>query len=140
MENVESPKISVVMPVYNGERFLREAVDSILNQTYKDFEFIIIDDGSTDQTSAILDTYQDPRIVRLTHPTNLGLVRSLNDGIAIARGEYIARMEADDWCLRDRYEKNGRFLDSHQEIMVLGTAWTRVADHGNVQRLVVNNR
>ncbi|MBP7103498.1 MAG: glycosyltransferase, partial [Bacteroidales bacterium] len=64
----ETPVISVVMPVYNGERFLREAIDSILNQTYKDFEFIIIDDGSTDQTSAILDTYQDPRIVRLTHP------------------------------------------------------------------------
>jgi glycosyltransferase involved in cell wall biosynthesis len=138
MENLEPPKISVVMPVYNGERFLREAVDSILNQIYKDFEFIIIDDGSTDQTSAILDTYQDPRIVRLTHPTNLGLVRSLNDGIAIARGEYIARMDADDWCLPERFDKQVRFLDSHPDIMVLGTACTRVADHGKVQRLVVN--
>ncbi|HOV30198.1 MAG TPA: glycosyltransferase [Anaerolineaceae bacterium] len=138
MENIESPKISVVMPVYNGGRFLREAIDSILNQTYEDFEFIIIDDGSTDQTSAILDSYQDTRIVRLTHTTNLGLVQSLNDGIAIARGKYIARMDADDWCLPERFEKQVRFLDSHPDVAVLGTACTRVTDNGKVQRVVEN--
>lgn len=118
------PMISVIMPIYNGELFLREAIDSILNQTYTNFEFIIIDDGSTDQTAAILNTYSDPRIIRITHPQNLGLVKSLNDGIAQARGEYFARMDADDISFPERFEKQIQFMNDHPEIGMLG---------GNVQ-------
>jgi len=81
----ETPEVSVVMSVYNGERHLRESIDSILNQTFDDFEFIIINDGSTDGTCEILESYDDPRI-RLIHQENIGLTRSLNEGIHLARG------------------------------------------------------
>ena len=82
-----SPRVSVLMSVYNGARYLRDAVDSILGQTFTDFEFIIVDDGSTDETPAILNSYTDPRIVRLRNETNIGLTRSLNKGLVVARGE-----------------------------------------------------
>ena len=87
------PMVSVLMSVYNGERYLRESVESILNQTLADFEFIIIDDGSTDSTAAILDTYTDPRIVRLHNPQPIGLARSLNRSLMVARGEFLARQD-----------------------------------------------
>ncbi len=114
------PRVSVIMPVYNGEQFLREAVDSILGQTFTDFEFIIIDDGSTDGTRAILESYSDPRIV-LVHQENQGLVRSLNRGLRMARGEYIARQDADDVSLPERLEKQVAYLDTHPMTGVLGT-------------------
>ena len=115
-----TPTISVLMPVYNGERFLSEAITSILTQTFTDFEFIIIDDGSTDGTGSILDFYSDPRIVRITHPRNLGIAPSLNDGIGQAKGDFIARMDADDISLPERFEKQIQFLGDHPEIGVLG--------------------
>ena len=90
-----SPKVSVVASVYNGERYLQESVESILNQTFSDFEFIIVDDGSTDGTADILKSFSDPRIVRLCHPTNQGFCASLNDGLKAARGELIARHDTD---------------------------------------------
>ena len=98
------PKVSVLMSVYNGERYLREAVESILNQTFTDFEFIIIDDGSTDSSRAILASFDDPRIVLLQNETNIGLTRSLNEGLSLARGKYIARQDADDASLLERLE------------------------------------
>src|SRR6476619_2022139 len=85
-------KVSVIMPVHNGERYLREAVDSILNQTLRDFEFVIIDDGSTDGTVEILGSYTDPRLQIVHNRTNLGITASLNKALDMARGEYIARM------------------------------------------------
>jgi len=141
MENIESPKISVVMPVLNGEKYLAEAIDSILNQTFQDFEFIIVDDGSTDGTPEILQSYaqKDSRIQILTNPVNRGIGYSRNRGIAQSRGEYIANMDADDWCLPERFEKQASFLDSHPEIAVLGTACFIFSDHGNVhQRKLVH--
>ena len=114
------PRVSVVMAVYNGERFLRQAVDSILSQTYTDFEFIIIDDGSTDGTAVILDSYVDPRLRVLTQQ-NMGLVKSLNRGVDMARGEYIARMDADDISLARRLELQVRCLDAHWHTGALGT-------------------
>jgi glycosyltransferase involved in cell wall biosynthesis len=111
-DNVE-PRVSVVMAVYNGERYLREAVDSILGQTFQDFEFIIVEDGSADATPAILDGYTDPRLVRLRNQGNLGLTRSLNRGLATARGEYIARMDADDVSLPERLECQVAYLEAH---------------------------
>ena len=116
------PKVTVLMSVYNGERYLREAVESVLNQAFAGFEFIIIDDGSTDATSEILDGFGDPRIVRFMNERNIGLAGSLNKGLAMARGEYIARMDADDINLPERLAKQVVFLDEHREVGVVGCA------------------
>ncbi len=115
------PRVSVVMSVYNGERYLREAVDSILNQTFEDFEFIIINDGSTDGTREILESYRDPRI-RLFHQQNIGMCRSWNKGLALALGEYIARMDADDISLPERLESQMRLFEQRPEVSVVGCA------------------
>ena len=103
-------KVSVLMAVHNGEKYLRQAVDSILAQTFSDFEFIIVDDGSQDGTAHMLGEYLDPRIVLLKNETGIGLTKSLNLGLAIAKGDYIARMDADDISLPDRQQhKHLRF-------------------------------
>jgi len=120
-----SPTISVVMPVYNGEKYLREAIDSILNQTYNDFEFIIINDGSTDKTDEIILSYDDPRIVYIKNEENLQIVKTLNKGIDLAKGKYIARMDADDISLPKRFEKQMKFMEKNPEIGVCGT-WIEV--------------
>lgn len=100
-----TPLISVVMPVYNGETYLHEAIESILNQTYSDFEFIIINDGSTDNSWHVIKEYaeKDPRIVPITQE-NIGLTKSLNNGIQMAKGKYIARQDADDISLCNRLQ------------------------------------
>ncbi|MCU0498899.1 MAG: glycosyltransferase, partial [Anaerolineae bacterium] len=90
------PKVSVIMPLYNAEKHLQAALASVIAQTFTDYELIVIDDCSTDGTSAILATFDDPRIVRLRNDQNLGIVGALNRGLAIARGQYIARMDGDD--------------------------------------------
>jgi glycosyltransferase involved in cell wall biosynthesis len=92
---MDNPKITVLMPVYNGERYLRQAMDSILNQSVEDYEFLIINDGSTDRTLEILQSYKDPRIKVINNEGNIGLTAFLNRGLKIAKGEYIARMDAD---------------------------------------------
>jgi Glycosyl transferase family 2 len=124
-----TPLVSVVMAVFNGERFLREAMDSILQQSFRDLEFIVIDDGSTDQSGAILDSYQrnDPR-VRVIHQENKKLVESLNRGCALATGKYIARMDADDVAVPDRLAWQIEFLEAHPEVAVLGGA-VQFIDH-----------
>lgn len=130
------PRVSVVMSVYNGERYIRQAVESILNQTFGDFELLLIDDGSTDQTPAILKSFNDPRIVRITHPANLGLVTALKEGVEQARGELIARMDADDISSPDRFAKQIAFLDAHPEVGVLGTAMRQVDSRGRLLAIV----
>ena len=112
---MERIKISVVMAVYNGEVYLREAMESIIRQTYQNWELIVVDDASTDRTPQILAGYQDQRIHVLTNPTNLKLPASLNRGIAAATGKYILRMDADDICRLDRFEKQVAFMESHPE-------------------------
>ena len=116
-----TPTVSVVMSVFNGERFLPEAIDSILDQRFKDFEFIIVDDGSTDRSASILDSYQnsDSR-VRVFHEKHAGLVNSLNHGCALAQGKYIGRMDADDVASIDRLGLQVDFMELHKEIGVLG--------------------
>src|SRR5688572_25740567 len=115
------PTVSVVMTVYNTERYVREAVESILGQTFRDFEFIIIDDGSTDSAPAILREYadRDPRI-RLVSRPNTGIVRAANEGIALARGNYLARMDSDDVALPHRFEKQVRYLNEHPACVLVG--------------------
>lgn len=125
------PTISVVLSVYNGARFIRDAARSVLRQTFPDFEFILIDDGSTDDTSRILDELNDNRIVRIKNETNIGLVRSLNRGLETAKGRYIARADADDISDLTRFETQVRYLEAHPKVGVLGTAVRQTDVHGH---------
>lgn len=118
------PKVSVLMSVYNDAVHLEEAINSILNQTVKDFEFIIIDDGSTDISVDILRRYQeqDSRVKVYTNESNIGLAKSLNKGFLLSSGEYIARMDADDYAYPTRLQKQLEFMEAHKNIMVCGTS------------------
>lgn len=129
---MSAPKVTVLMPVYNGERFLREAVESILNQTFSDFEFIIINDGSSDHSVEIITSYNDSRINLVHNEKNLGLIATLNKGIDLAKGEYIARMDCDDVSLSERLEKQVSFLAAHPEVGVSGT-WCKSIGEGKVK-------
>jgi len=120
------------MSVYNGEQYLQEAIESILNQTFSDFEFLVIDDASTDSTPQILESYHDLRIRVIRNHENLGLTTSLNKGLALARGEYIARMDADDISLPERFDKQVAFLDNHPEIALIGTAKQVIDQRGSI--------
>ena len=127
------PCVSVLMSVYNGERYLEEAIESILNQTFRDFEFIIINDGSADGTAGILAHYQrvDDR-VRVYDQENRGLVASLNRGGQLARGEYIARMDADDVSLPERLRKQVDYMETHPEVGVMGTQMKQIDEKGRL--------
>lgn len=127
---MSNPVVSVVMPVYNGERFVAEAIESVLRQKFRDFEFILVDDGSSDGTAARLRFYGDSRIVILSNPSNQGLVASLNRAIAAARGRYIARADADDTCHEDRFAKQVAFLEENQSVGVLGSCMDQVDESG----------
>lgn len=109
------------MSVYNGERYLKEAMDSVLRQTFKDFEFIIINDGSTDNSKEIIESYKDERII-LINQKNMGLVKSLNTGILHANGKYIARQDADDVSVPDRFQKQIKFLEKRIDIVLVGSS------------------
>jgi len=122
----ERPKVTVLMSVYNGAKYIREAIDSILNQTFKDFEFLIIDDGSTDSSAEIIRSYSDPRIRLIRNEKNIGLTRSLNKGLKLATGQYIARMDADDISLPCRLETQGRFLDEHPRVGLISSSYIKI--------------
>ena len=125
------PKVSVVMSVYNSEKYLEEAIDSILNQTFQDFEFIIINDGSTDNSLQILKSYSDTRLI-VINQHNIGLTKSLNKGINIAKGQYIARMDSDDISLPQRFEKQIEFLDKNQDVVCIGTLSVFLNSQGKI--------
>lgn len=118
-----APQVSVLMPVYNGARYLRAAVDSILSQTLRDFELIAVDDGSTDGSGSLLADYQaqDARLRLLRQPSNQGIVAALNLGLQQARGEFIARMDCDDISHPDRLARQVAFLQAHPQVGMLGT-------------------
>ena len=118
-----SPRVSVVMSVYNGERYLAEAIDSILGQSMSDLEFIVIDDGSTDGTPRILEKYtaRDERVWVVRNERNLGLTRSLNRCLSLARGEYFARQDADDISLPERLALQVQLLDANPHVGAIGT-------------------
>lgn len=114
--------ISVVMSTYNtGVKMLQEAVESILSQTFRKFEFLLIDDGSTDESVAYLNSLQDERIRLIRNPVNFGLTKSLNIGLKAAKGKYIARMDADDISLPTRLEKQYAYMESHPDVILCGT-------------------
>ncbi len=118
------PKVTVLMSAYNAERYVAEAVDSVLAQTFSDLEFLIFEDASTDRTREILRGYSDPRIRLVENYANLGLTRNLQRGMLMARGEFVARMDADDVCMPQRLARQFDYLGTHPEIAVLGSAVT----------------
>ena len=134
--NGKSPAVSVILPTHNAINYLRLSIDSILCQTYRDFELIVVDDGSGDGTSVVLSSYVDPRIVRLVHAKSSGIVSALNGALAIAKGTYIARMDADDIALPDRLQKQVRYLDTHPDIAIVGS-WIR--GFGSVRRPYIHH-
>ncbi|MEM9830573.1 MAG: glycosyltransferase [Bacteroidota bacterium] len=115
------PVISVLMAVYNAEKYVAAAIESILNQSFKNFEFIILDDASTDSSKKIICGYQDERVRFIENKYNIGLTHSLNKGIALCKGRYIARMDADDISTPERLEKQVAFMETHPDIGVCGT-------------------
>jgi GT2 family glycosyltransferase len=115
------PPLNVLMPVHNGERYLRQAVASVLAQTFEAFEFIVVDDASTDGTAEILASFADPRLRILRNEENLGVVGSLNRAISASDSRYIARMDADDLCLPTRFARQVAFLDENPDVALLGT-------------------
>lgn len=130
MENMnQNMKLSVVMSCYNSSRFLRESIESILNQTYSDFEFIIWNDGSTDDTEQIIKSYDDARI-KYVKAENQGLGKALYDACLIAKGEYIARMDDDDVAYPWRFEKEIAFLDAHPDYILVSSCVDVIDEEG----------
>jgi glycosyltransferase involved in cell wall biosynthesis len=119
------PRVTVLMPVYNAERYLQDAVDSVLNQSFKDFEFLIIDDGSTDSTPDIINSYEDSRIRFLRNEKNFGISHTLNKGIALASCDLIARMDGDDISLPDRLMKQFTFMATNPRCAMV-SSWAEV--------------
>src|SRR6185295_9135648 len=128
------PQVSVLMSVYNGEKYLKEAMESILNQSFSDFEFLIFNDSSTDSSREIILSYNDPRIVLIDNKKNIGLTKTLNKGISLAKGKYIARMDADDVCHPERLNEQVNYLDKNAEVAVCGT-WVQFLNENEVVKL-----
>jgi glycosyltransferase involved in cell wall biosynthesis len=126
------PLVSVLLPVFNAEKYLAAALDSILRQTFRDLELIVIDDGSVDGSAAIISACTDPRLVLVRNESNLGVVASLNKGLALARGDLIARMDADDVADLRRIEKQVDYCLRNTNVVALGTAITYIDDGGRV--------
>jgi glycosyltransferase involved in cell wall biosynthesis len=133
-ENLRHPEISVIMGAYNGGLYIRPAIDSILEQTFRDLEFIIINDGSLDNTREIIVEYakKDSRIVFVDNKKNIGLTRSLNEGLKIAKGKFIARMDADDISLPQRLERQVKFFESNKNAGAIGSWYYIINEKGKI--------
>jgi glycosyltransferase involved in cell wall biosynthesis len=128
-----APRVSVVLSVYNGADFVADAIRSILDQTFRDLELVVIDDGSTDDTPRVLASFDDPRLV-VTARENRGLTPSLNEGIERARATYVARQDADDVSLPTRIERQVAFLDGHPRVVLVGTNYVVFDERGELAR------
>ncbi|MEW6038172.1 MAG: glycosyltransferase family A protein [Pseudomonadota bacterium] len=118
-----APRVTILMPVYNGEKYLAAAMESILRQTFRDFILLLIDDGSSDSSLAIARSFGDPRVKVERNPENMGLVKTLNRGLDLVQTEFVARMDCDDIALPERLEKQIAFLDENPDIGMCGTAY-----------------
>lgn len=128
---ISLPSITVLMPVYNGELYLAQAIESILDQTFADFEFIIINDGSTDRSLEILQNYaQKDNRIRLISRDNAGLIKTLNEGLTLASGQYIARMDSDDLCHMQRLNLQYEYLNTHPDCVAVGSAMQLIDSEG----------
>lgn len=145
-----TPKLSVLTSVYNSAELLRPAVESVLGQTFADFEWIIINDATPDNSIDIIESYHDPRIKIFNNPTNMGLAASLNKGLELCSGQYIARMDTDDVCRLNRFERQVQFMDEHPEIAIAGSwvnltgdwsgTWKTPVTHEDIQcKLIFNS-
>ena len=133
------PTISVIMSVFNEEtreKYLREAINSILNQTFTDFEFLIINDGSTDRTAEILQSYDEPRIKIINNEKNMGLTKSLNNGLGMARGEYIARMDADDISMPERLNVQYNYMEDDINLAICASSYEQINEKGNTMKII----
>lgn len=128
------PRVTVLMPVYNSERYLRKSIESILGQTFTDFEFLIINDGSTDNSARIIQSYSDPRICFVNNDTNLGVTVTLNKGLVNAQGEYVARMDADDISRPERLALQVDFMDANLQVGVCGS-WVQYFPSSGIWKL-----
>ncbi|MEW6068099.1 MAG: glycosyltransferase family 2 protein [Nitrospirota bacterium] len=124
------PKVSIIMAVYNEERYVQKAIESILNQSFNDFEFIIINDNSTDNTAEILNQYNDKRIIIINNLENVGRAKSRNLAIKASKGNYIAIMDADDISMPNRIEKQVQFMEKNENIAILGTDYYSIDELG----------
>lgn len=129
MKNKNKPLVSVLMPAYNAEDYIGDAIGSILNQTYENFEFLIVDDCSTDTTNRIIKRYakKDKRIKLIKNKVNLNVALSLNSGLKVCKGKYVVRMDSDDWSYPERIEKQVNFMEDNLDVAVSGGA-TLVCD------------
>lgn len=127
---MNAPRVTVLMSVYNGERYLREAMDSIIGQTFADFQFLIINDGSTDSSVEIIQSYADSRVRLIHNDANMGLTASLNKGLELSLGDYIARMDADDISRPERLALQVRFMDANPKVGVCGS-WVQFISKEN---------
>lgn len=134
-EDLKVPKISVIMPVYNGEKYLKEGIDSILCQTYSDFELLLINDASIDQTEKIILGYKDSRIIYIKNDQNLGLIKTLNKGLDLSKADLIARMDHDDIADPTRFEKQVKILQNNPKIGICGAWLTFFRDNGQTGTL-----
>jgi glycosyltransferase involved in cell wall biosynthesis len=124
--------ISVVMPVYNNERYLRTAIESVLSQTFGDFEFIVVSESDTSPESrSIIDSYADGRLNHIRNESRLGMIESLNVGLNLAKGEFIARMDSDDVCLPDRFARQLEYLNRHPDVGIVGSSSRIIDDSGS---------
>ena len=133
------PKVAVVMPVYNAEKYLVQAMESVLNQTYKDFEIIAVNDASTDKSLEILSSFanKDKRVRIFSNKENLGVTKTLNYGVLMSRSEYVARMDADDIAHPDRFALQVDFLDKKKDIFVVGSCFNSVSE--DLSRIIWRN-
>ncbi|MBI4930130.1 MAG: glycosyltransferase family 2 protein [Bacteroidetes bacterium] len=131
---MSNPAVSVLMPVYNVEQYVGEAIESILKQNFSDFEFIIINDGSTDKTLQVINSYYDNRIRVFSNDKNAGIARASNIGLVHATGKYMMRMEGDDISHPERLEKQYRFMENHSEIGICGTHMQLFGQQDSISR------
>jgi len=127
-KSIENPLVTVLLPVYNGEKFLKETIESVLKQSFRSFEFVIIDDGSTDASKQIIQSFDDHRIVFIENSQNIKLINTLNKGLEIAKGKYLARIDADDYMHSSRLEKQVHFLEANSDYVLVGSAVQLVRD------------
>ena len=125
------PEISVLMSVFNEQDYISESINSVLNQSYKNFELIVINDCSTDKTLEILESYTDPRIKIFTNNSNIGQTKSLNIGLEKCRGRYIARLDGDDMMVVERLRKQIDYLKDHPSITVIGCYFHVIDENKN---------
>lgn len=132
---MQNPLISVILPAYNAEKYLAQAINSILNQKCRDFELLVINDGSTDNTEEVIRSFSDSRIRYIKNDNNLGLIGTLNKGISLSAGKYIARMDADDISRDIRFEQQVKYLESNPEVVICSSSRIEFSDLSERQHI-----